>query len=204
MKLSTQLQKQAREIRAQSPEAVAVEMLKQAGVSEDLARTEVAQKLMEKEAADHLVASGIDYDTAVAMVKVADLNIKDLAEFKPEATVEEIVSGYLTKAASAAEDLEDQIEDLTEKATQVDALMEKIAELEAQLELVPDNRSSSEPMAKFAKSGAFTNADLEAIQKLPASTLVKMASAQDEPWRMGKGAGRAASGLDPIEEFCMS
>lgn len=196
MKLSTLLLKQAQEIRAQSPEVVAIDMLKKAGMSDEQARSEVSQKLMEKEATNYLTASGIDYDTALQMVKVANVKLSDLASFKAEPSVEELFAAQLEKAASLAEDLE-------QRASEADALFEKVAQLEAQIEETPVVEQVSEPMAKFAASGAFTNEDLQAMMKLPTDTLTKIASAQEQPWKMGKSAGDTGEGLDPIAAFCL-
>lgn len=197
MKLSTLLQNQAEQLRSQSSEFVAVDMLKKAGMDETKARLEVAQVQMEKEATSYLVSSGIDYDTALQMVKVADIKIKDLTEFKAEPSPEEVLAEVLVKAASLAEELED-------KASEVDSLMEKIAELEARLEETPVVEKSPEALTKFAKSGTFTNEDLAAMQKLPTDTLTKLASIQDQPWTMGKGAKVDESTLDPLTQFLMS
>lgn len=197
MKLSQLLLKQAQEIRAQSPEVVAIDMLKKAGMSEDQARLEVSQKLMEKEATSYLTSSGIDYDTALQMVKVAGVKLKDMPSYKPEASSEEIFAAQLEKAAGLAEELEAQAE-------QAQELFEKVAELEAQIEETPVVEKVSEPMAKFAASGSFTNEDLQAMMKLPTETLTKIASSQDQPWKMGKSAGAALEDLDPLAAFCLS
>ena len=197
MKLSQLLLKQAQEIRAQSSEVVAIDMLKKAGMSEDQARLEVSQKLMEKEATSYLTSSGIDYDTALQMVKVAGVKLKDMPSYKPEASSEEIFAAQLEKAAGLAEELEAQAE-------QAQELFEKVAELEAQIEETPVVEKVSEPMAKFAASGSFTNEDLQAMMKLPTETLTKIASSQEQPWKMGKSAGAALEDLDPLAAFCMS
>jgi hypothetical protein len=197
MKLSTLLLKQAKEIRSQSPEVVAVDMLKKAGMSDEQARMEVSQKLMEKEATNYLTASGIDYDTALQMVKVADVKLSSLASFKPEPSTEEIFASQFEKAAELAKALE-------AKAEEADALLEKVAQLEAQIEETPTVETVSEPMAKFAASGTFTNDDLKELMKLSTSTLTKVAAVQEQPWRMGKSAGTAVEDLDPIAQFCLS
>jgi hypothetical protein len=184
-------------MRLQSTEYVAVDLLKKAGMNEIIARQEVAQKLMEKEAANYLTSSGIDYDVALEMVKVAGVKIKDLAEFKIEPTPEEVLSERLEKAASLAQELE-------VKAADYDFLLEKVAQLEAQLADKPEIETVSEPMQKFAKSGAFTNEDLAALKSLSTETLTKVASLSDQPWSLGKSVGQDVSSLDPLAAFCLS
>lgn len=197
MKLSTTLMKQAQELRSQSPEYVAISMLKQAGMDDTDARTEVAQTLMEKEAANFLTASGIDYDAAMELVKAAGVKVKDLEAFTVEKSSEELLAETLEKAAGLAEALEERSDD-------VEVLLEKIAELEARLEETSTIERETEPMAKFAQSGAFTNEDLKAMRKLPTDTLTKIASSQEQPWRMGKSAGQNDIGsLDPLAQFCL-
>jgi len=197
MKISTQLIQLRDKIVADSPNVVAIEMLKKAGFSADQARTEVAQRAMEKEAANHLMATGIDYDAALSMVKVANVKIGDMKEFKPEPSAEELLVESLTKAASAVEDLEEVVDER-------DALLEKVAALEAQIAETESMAMPSEPITKLAKSGAFTNADLAALRSLPTDTLTKLASSTEEPWSMGKQAGLSVDSLDPIAQFCMS
>lgn len=196
MKLSTLLQNKAESILANSPEYVAISMLKKAGMSDSQARVEVAQRVMEKEATDHLVATGIDYEAALNLVKVAGVKISDMKEFKIEPTQEEILWGELTKAASLAEELE-------KKAAQVDELLEKVAELETQLEnTVPE---LPEPITKLASSGKFTQEDLQSLMALPTETLTKVAAAGGEPWSLGGASGRMdVSTMDPILQFCLS
>lgn len=197
MKLSELLQKQAKDFLASSPEVVAVELLKQAGFSDSDARAEVMQSLMEKEATSSLVNSGIDYDQALQMVKAAGIKVKDLASFKPELTFEEVMADRFMKYASEAEKLEGQAEQTAE-------LIEKVAELEGVLEHTPEVETVSEPIAKLAQSGAFTNEDLEALMKLPGDTLTKIASKQEQPWSMGKSAGAAAVSMDPLLDFILN
>jgi uncharacterized protein YjhX (UPF0386 family) len=197
MKLSELLTKQAEMIRTSSPEVVAVEMLKKAGFSDSDARAEVMQTLMEKEAASSLTQSGIDYDEALAMVKAAGIKVKDLASFKPEQTFEEILSDQLMKFASEAEKLETQVE-------QGAGLIEKVAELEGILEHTPQNEELPTHISKFAESGNFTNADLDALMKLPSETLTKIATSQEQPWSMGKSAGTRSISSDPLLEFLTS
>ena len=198
MKLSQLLIKQAEQVRAQSTELVAISLLEKSGMTLTLAREEVAQKLMEKEATSYLTSNGIDYDDALRMVKVANVKLKGMSNYKPELSFEEMLSDKLIKAASEAKVLEDRVE-------QAEGLIEKVAELEAQLDEIPEVvKPMSEPMAKFASSGAFTNEDLQALTQLPSETLTKIAASQDAPWRMGKSSSEIdIDTLDPLARFCL-
>ena len=132
------------------------------------------------------------------MVKVANVKLKGMSNYKPELSFEEMLSDKLIKAASEAKVLEDRVE-------QVEGLIEKVAELEAQLDEIPEVvKPMSEPMAKFASSGAFTNEDLQALTQLPSETLTKIAASQDAPWRMGKSSSEIdIDTLDPLARFCL-
>lgn len=196
MKLSQFLKEQAGELRSNSTEYVAVEMLKSAGMSEADARTEVAQKLMEKEATSSLVAQGIDYDQALAMVKAANVKIKDMPSYKPEQSFEEVIAARFEKAAELASELE-------LKADYAEEMHEKVASLEAALENQPEIEDVPEAITKFAQSGEFTFDDLEALKKLPAETLTKVAAREEQPWKMGKAAGVAEATLDPFTAFLL-
>lgn len=196
MKLSEFLKKQANDLYSQSMEHVAVEMLKSAGMSEIEARTEVIQKLMEKEAAASLVAQGIDYDQALIMIKTAGIKIKDMASFKPEISFEETLAAKFEKAAELATELES-------KADYAEEMHEKAASLQAELDSIPEVRDVPEAITKFAESGEFSNADLEALMKLPSDTLTKVASRDEKPWKMGKAAGVAEAAVDPFTAFLL-
>lgn len=196
MKLSEFLKKQANDLYSQSVEHVAVEMLKSAGMTEDEARTEVAQKLMEKEAASNLVAQGIDYDQALTLIKTAGVKIKDLASFKPEPSFEEMIAARFEKAAELAAELED-------KAGYAEEMHEKVAGLQAELDAKPEVKQVPSAITKFAESGEFSNADLEALMKLPSDTLTKVASRDEQPWKMGKAAGVAEAAVDPFTAFLL-
>ncbi len=191
MNLSTQLKNKAQEILNSSPELVAISMLKQAGLTEEQARLEVAQHEMEKQATSALVAGGIDYDEAVKLVKVANVKVAELDTFKVEKSDEEVLAEELFKFAS-------EVEALEKAASEVQELRTKVAELEEILESTPEIVDVPEPITKLAKSGDFTNEDLEALMKLPSDTLTKIASTAEEPWRMGKAASTGGSNLDPL------
>lgn len=190
MKLSTKLQKQAKALAETSAEFVAVSMLKQAGLSEDKARLQVAQSLMEKSATESLVMAGMDEDVATGLVKSAGVQVKDLAEFSLEKTEAEIAADHLTKAASQVKELEGQLE----------AALEKIAKLESEPRGTQD---TPEYIQKLASYGDFTNEDLDALMRLNPKTLTKVAAASEQPWSMGKAAGLKRSGMDPFTEFLM-
>jgi len=191
MKLSTKLQKQAKALAETSAEFVAVSMLKQAGLSEDQARMQVAQSLMEKSATESLVMSGMSEADAMGLVKSAGVQVKDLAEFSLEKTEAEVAADFLTKAAGQVLELEAELEQA----------LEKIARLEAKKEAQVE---TPEYIQKLASSGDFTNEDLEAMMKLPQETLTKVAAASEQPWTMGKAAGLKRAGMDPLTEFLMS
>lgn len=196
MNLSTQLKNKAQEILNSSPELVAISMLKQAGLSDEQARLEVAQHEMEKQATSALVAGGIDYDEAVKLVKVANVKVSELESFKAEKSAEEILAEDLMKFAS-------QVEALEAKAAEVEQLHTKVAELQELLDSTPEVVDIPEPITKLAKSGDFTNEDLEALLKLPSETLIKVANVNEEPWRMGKAASTGSSNLDPLTAFIL-
>jgi hypothetical protein len=202
MTLSTTLLAEAGKLRDSCEEYVAVSMLKQAGLTEQDARVAVAQTLMEKEAAQHISATGIDYDEALRMVKAANINIGTLQNFAPEKTPEEKLADLLEKAASDVSDME-------KKAAQTEVLLEKIAalelrvkELQATIDSTPQVVDMPEPITKLAQSGDFTNDDLAALMALPSDLLTKVASVQS-PWKMGHGSQPASSG-DPFADFLLS
>lgn len=197
MNLSQTLLNKADEIRQSSEEYVAVAMLKQAGFDETTARAEVAQALMEKEAASHISATGIDYDEALQMVKASGVKLAEMVAFKADQTSEETLADLLEKSAS-------EVADLEKAAAQVPALLEKIAQLEAMLDEVAGAAPLPEPITKLAQDGTFTQDDLQALMSLPSTTLTKVANSQaSQPWRMGHGSQPATSG-DPLMDFLLS
>lgn len=197
MSLSKQLQDKAQEILNSSPEAIAIAMLKQAGLSDEEARTQVAQQLMEKAAMSSLVSNGIDYDEALKLVKVANIKIAELNTFKAEKTSEEVLAEDLIKLA-------EQVAVLEEKAAMVDGLQEKVAELQDIVDSTPEVVEVPEPITKMAQTGEFTNEDLQALMQLPTHTLNKIASSQEEPWKMGKSAQTRTDNLDPFAAWLLS
>ena len=191
MSLSKFLADEAKAIRESSSEAVAVAMLKQAGLSDAEARTKISQNLMEKEAASHLQSQGIDYDTALRLVKTAGVDLSKATSFTPELTQEEILADKLEKAASYAWDLEQKIADLETK-------LEAAQQAPQQASTFPD------VITKLASAGAFTAEDLAALQSMPETTLHKIAAASETPWQMGKAAGVRGRGVDPLTDWLLS
>lgn len=200
MSLSKNLLRKAAEIRASSATLVAVDLLKQAGVSEEVARMEVAQTEMEKSAAVTMSQTGIDYDEALKLVKNAGIKLTEMANYQPTKSVEEELWESLTKMASEAKVLEDELETIRTEALGYSARVES-------LEKVAERREdSTDPVARLAQSGDFTNADLEALLKLGPETLTKVASMADQqqPWAMGRVSGQGqAEPMDALEAFCL-
>lgn len=183
MNLSQELRNQAKDLAETSPEYVAVGILKQAGINESDARRQILQSLMEKSAIEHLITGGVAADQAALLVKAAGVEIpKD--SFKAEVSVQEHCAGLLLKAAE-----------------QVEALEARVSELEK--EAVDSSSEKPEYIQKLASSGAFTKEDLAALMALPADTLTKVASAAEEPWSMGAGAGTSKESLDPMAAWLL-
>lgn len=197
MNLSEFLTKQASEIRNSAPEVVAMGYLVQTGMSEQDARITVAQHLMEKAATEALTQKGIDYDVAIELVKVAGIDLKKTADFKPTLSQEEILADTLEKAASQALGLEGQLQEALQKIASLEALVEDL-QSEVSEEAIP------EPIMKLAQSGDFTNEDLAALMSLPQDTLTKVATKQEAPWKMGKSASTNGGSSDPLLDFIMS
>jgi hypothetical protein len=174
----------------------AVELLKQAGLSEDVARAEVLQMEMEKEATEHLVMSGIDIDKAVNMVKAANINVKNLTKVSLVKEASEVTASpeaeLLIKVAEYVEELESENANLKN--------MVKVAEASAPEKEIKLPQS----MEKVAKSGMLTKEDLIELQSVSATVLNKVASALEPAWEMGKAAGVARPKTDPILEFCVA
>lgn len=191
------LREQAAELRL-TPESVAIEMLKEAGLSEEDARFEVAQTLMEKEALSALTSKGIDMEEAVKLVKAANINVRELSNIKLEPEVDPMAE-LLEKAAAYIEKLEAHIE----------AVEDHNAELLEEIEKLATEKSAPEPklpesLNKLASVGAFTNEDLAELQRINPETLTKVASAIEEPWELGTPAGVARPKTDPLLEFILS
>ena len=189
MSLSKSLQKEANRIRNQSPEIIAIDMLKQAGLSEDDARVQYAQYEMEKAAYSQLTQSGIDYDRAVELVKVAGIKVEKSDVGKSQ---DEIWAEFLEKNASEAKSLE----------VENQKLLEKIAALEAALDQVPEayNRTP-DTITKFASTGNFTNDDLAALMSLPSELLTKVAHTNEGPRRIGGPGGRTNTPMTASDTF---
>jgi hypothetical protein len=145
-------------------------------------------------AANHLCGKGfINFNTFY----VFNAKTCFLKEFKGEPSFEEALGLQLIGLAKQAEELEDY-------ALQAEGLQEKVASLQEQLESIPENVHVPEEITKLAQSGDFTNADLEALMKLPTETLTKVANTgSQEPWKMGKAAGMSKESADPLLEFIL-
>lgn len=196
-KLSSILMQHAEDVRLSSPEAVAVEHLKQAGYSDKEARYQVAQHIMEKEAASALAMKGIDHEDAVKLVKAANLNLAELTSFSlPEETSPTVE--LLQKAAEYIDALEAQIEGL-----KLD--IEKQASVhQSQLNHIEAVSHMPEQLNKIASAAQFTQEDLAELQRVSPELLTKVASAIEEPWGMGNGVGVARPKTDPLLEFMLS
>ncbi len=190
--LSQTLLQAAEDIRLNSPTESAVEHLKQAGYSEEDARMNVAQHIMEKEATSVLTQAGVDIEQAVSLVKAAGINLKDLVSYEPEVEAAHPSVELLKQAAHYIDALEAQVEDLKES-------MEKAAnDKSVSSVLLPAS------FAKAASAGAFTNEDLAELQKMDQGLLTKVASAMDEPWSLGSGTGMSRPKSDPMLDWLMS
>lgn len=195
-KVAELLNNKASEIRASSPELIAMAMLKQAGMTEEDARVEVAQQAFEKEACTSLTTQGIDMEQAVNMVKAANISIKELQSFDLVSDEEKLVN-VLEKSASYIETLTGYIATLENDLNQANNLVKEAQSNEPAPEMPAT-------LAKFAESGVFTHEDLEALQALPEDTLTKFASVAEEPWGLGKAAGVANEENDPLLAFILS
>jgi hypothetical protein len=187
--LSQILREKAEEIRLSSPTEVAVEHLKQAGYSETDARAQVEQHIMEKEAANVLMQNGVDAEQAVAMVKAAGINIRELTNYAPAKSEDHPSVELLKQAANYIDALEAEVAHVKEEKEEI----EKAAQFE-EVEMPAS-------IAKAASVGAFTNEDLAELQKIDPTVLNKIASAMDEPWSLGSGTGYARPKTDPFLEF---
>lgn len=190
--LSKTLFAAAEEIRLSSPTESAVEHLKQAGFSEEDARLSVAQHMMEKEATSVLASAGVDIEQAVAMVKAAGVNLKDLVSYQPEIEPEHPSVELLKQAAHAIDALEAETQHLKEE-------LQKAASASAITEI-----DLPEGITKAAKVGAFTKEDLLEMQNMDQGLLTKIASVMDEPWGMGSGTGMVRPKSDPLVDWLTS
>ncbi|MNK09999.1 hypothetical protein D3C87_280090 [compost metagenome] len=190
-KVSTLLREKAEELRLSSPEEVAIEHLKQAGFSDEDARYQVAQHIMEKEAASALTMRGVDAEEAVKMVKAAGINLRELTNFTAEKEENPAVE-LLQKAAEYVETLEAQVETLQS------SIEKQAGEIEVLKTPTPE---LPEQITKIASTGAFTNEDLEQLRRMTPETLTKVASAIEEPWGMGSGVGYARPKTDPLLDW---
>lgn len=192
MKITQELEALAIELQGSDATEVAVDLLKEAGLSEDDARMEVLQMEMEKEAAEQLVMAGIDVERAVSMVKAANIKVKELGSVKMAQEIKPEVE-LLTKAASYITELEGRVESLEQ--SMADQAATYASEVKA---VLPDS------LTKVAQSGMLTEDDLLELSQINPELLTKVASALEQPWEMGKAAGMARPKTDPFLEFCLS
>jgi tRNA U34 5-carboxymethylaminomethyl modifying enzyme MnmG/GidA len=197
--VATILRNKAAELRI-TPESVAVQMLKEAGLSEQDAKYEVAQTLMEKEALSALTDKGIDIEEAVKLVKAANINVRELTNITFESESNPTAE-ILEKAAAYIETLESRVSTIEADNAQLIEDLEKAAS-EAAVHLeqprLPDR------LNKMASIGAFSNEDLEELKKISPEVLTKVASAYEEPWGLGGPAGASADQVDPLTAWLMS
>jgi transcriptional regulator with XRE-family HTH domain len=197
-KLSTLLTDHAETVRLATPEAVAIEHLKQAGFSDADARYQVAQHIMEKEATSALAMKGVDHEEAVKLVKAANINVAELSNFVLEVDENPTVE-LLHKTAEYVDALEAQIEglkaEIEKQATEHQVALDRALEVPVEM---------PEQITKLASAAQFTQEDLEQLQRVSPEVLQKVASAMDEPWGMGNGVGFARPKTDPLLEFMLS
>lgn len=198
MKLSERLLKKAEYFKCRSPQLVALEMLKQAGLDEDTAKRELAVQEMEKSASSALVHAGIDYDEAVKMVKAAGEDEKITSgNFSLDAFGEAFDA--LMKIASLAQELEAQVE---ASSAEKQALLEKVASYEEVLNSMPESDPllGNETLEKAAAIIGADSEDIAALQTLPANLLEKIAAGQPTMPSMGRPEGRAKP-MDALDQF---
>lgn len=196
-KLSTILNQHAEDVRLATPEAVAVEHLKQAGFSEEDARYQVAQHIMEKEAASVLAMKGIDPEEAVKLVKAANINVAELSSFVLDTESNPTVD-LLKQAADYVDALEAQIEGLKLQ------IEKQALDYQTHIDRIEHPIQLPEQFNKFASAAKFTTEDLEQLQQVSHHVLEKIATAVEEPWGMGGGVGMARPKTDPFLEFLLN
>lgn len=202
------LRKKAEEFKATSPEAIAVGMLKQAGIDETEAKYLVAQDSMEKEAARVLMDRGVDVHEAVKLVKAAGINVRELATFDVASFgVEEVNdSELLIKAASYIEALETENAALATRTSKLSiekqAAEERAAGLISEEQFV-EKQAADKHLSRLNQSGAFTYEDLEQLKMVSPDVLQKVASITDSVPSMGAGSGMPRSSADPLLDFLL-
>lgn len=194
--VATILREKAAELRL-TPESVAIDMLKEAGLSEEDARFEVLQTLMEKEALSGLTDKGIDMEAAVKLVKAANINVRELTNITIEPEIDPMAE-VLEKAAAYIDTLEAQVASIETQNSKLNEDLEKMAAEAPAAE--PELPGS---LGKLASAGAFTNEDLEELKRVNPEVLTKVASVMEEPWGLGSPAGMARPQTDPLLEFIL-
>lgn len=201
-KVASILREHASELRQATPELVALEMLKQAGMGEQEARYQVAQHGLEKAAAAELTYKGVDTEEAARLVKAANINVRELTNFDLT-TDEEILANVLEKAASYVEAQAERIAELEARTAELEKAASEIEKAVVEVETAV-KPTLPEQITKMAGVGALTWEDVEALKAVPQETLTKVASALETPWEFGKAAGMSAEASgDPIVAFCM-
>lgn len=193
-KVSQFLIEEAKGLRESSPELVAVELLKQAGIKEGDAKLAVAQDTFEKKACYELTYAGVDSEEAAKMIKAAKINVADIPGITFESEEERLASIF-EKAASFIEKQASYISDLEKQAGQVKTV-------EVQVE-APKEPELPKVITKMASVNALTFEDVEALRGLSQETLEKVANAMEEPWSMGKGIGIENPKTDPMLDFLL-
>lgn len=190
-----------------TPEMEAVELLKEAGVSEEDARVQVAQMVMEKEACATLAQRGIDPEEALKLVKAADIDVSKLNNFSFD--VEKGVAVTLIeKSAQYIEELHLQIQALEKAASEKDEALSEtqsaFQEVSLREKRIEREKNASETLGKLNRSGTLTKEDLDQLMSVDSNVLAKVASAMDKPWDIGSGTGMARPKTDPLLEFILS
>lgn len=194
-KVASILRNHAASILQSNADIVAIGLLKQAGMSDEDARYAVLQEGMEKSATAELTYKGIDHEEATRLVKAANINVRELTNVSL-VSEEEALADVLEKAAEYIESLAARVEDLEKSASDLQAVVDQV-ETSASKPALPEG------ISKMASVGALSFDDLEALKAIPQETLEKVASALEQPWEFGAGAGTSKGFGDPLVEFCL-
>jgi len=93
---------------------------------------------------------------------------------------------------------------LEKVAEYIDTLETEISEKDEQIEkaasVQPETKAKNDLHEKLASIG-FTDEEIEMMDQLPDTMVTKMASAAEQPWGLGQGAGPAREKTDPFLEF---
>ncbi len=148
------------------------------------------------------------------MSNIVDLLIKQAEQIKAddlESTIRSSVKDLMSegipfeKAASLVEKEVENLEDslmaqiLEKAASYINELEDKVSELQAKIN---ERDEGSDIHIKLASAG-FTEDEIQVLQSSP-SLMDKVASATQEPWSLGQGAGVKREKTDPLLEFILS